>query len=118
MRLVLVFAISTLSACLDYFVVGACTTILQPGIRAVVRDSTTNAGLAASAVAVVREGTFIDTLRATADSVLFGADERAGTYRLEVSHPDYRTWSRDGIRVTSDRCHVRTVRVPVLLVPQ
>ncbi|MGQ0642906.1 MAG: hypothetical protein ACT4P6_19340 [Gemmatimonadaceae bacterium] len=118
MRLVLVFVISTLSACLDYPVGGACTDILLPGLRAVVRDSATNAGLAATAVAFARAGTFVDTLRSTGDSVMVGADERAGTYRLEVFHPGYQSWSRDGIHVTRDQCHVKTVRVLVLLVPR
>jgi hypothetical protein len=91
-----------------------CTTEARPGIRAIVRDSTTGAGLATGTIAVARQAAFTDTLMG-ADSVMWGVYERAGVYRLEVSRPGYRDWVRDGLRVTRGECHVETIRVSVLL---
>lgn len=94
-----------------------CTMEARSAIAVVVRDSLTGAGLAATSVAVVREDTFVDTLRGV-DSVVSGAYERAGTYRVEVSSPGYRTWRRDGVRVGRDECHVQTVHLRAMLVRQ
>jgi hypothetical protein len=50
--------------------------------------------------------------------VKVGADERAGTYRLEVTATDYQDWARDGIVVPqASECHVQTVDVTVRLKP-
>src|SRR5207248_3026156 len=94
-----------------------CTMEARPGISAIVRDSVTGAALAAGAIAVVREGAFLDTLRGV-DSLVSGVFERAGIYQLQVSHSGYQPWSRNGVRVSAGECHVETVRVVVLLVPE
>lgn len=92
-----------------------CTMEARPALAVVVVDSTTGAGLAHATVAIVRDGAFADTLRGT-DSLLSGVHERTGTYRVELSTPGYRDWSRDGIAVDRDECHVRTVQLRALLV--
>jgi hypothetical protein len=92
-----------------------CTMEARPALAIVVIDSSSGAGLAAATVAIVREGAFADTLRGT-DSLVSGVHERAGTYRVEVSAPGYLEWSRDGITVDRDQCHVQTVRLRALLV--
>ena len=92
-----------------------CTMEARPALAVVVLDSATGAGLAQAAVAVAREGDFADTLRGT-DSIVSGAHERAGTYRVELSAPGYVDWSRDGIKVDRDVCHVQTAQLRALLV--
>ena len=44
-----------------------------------------------------------------------GAHEREGTYTVLVARDGYRPWSRAGIRVMADECHVQTVRLEALL---
>jgi hypothetical protein len=43
------------------------------------------------------------------------ADERRGTYAVEVRAPGYTTWTHAGVRVGRDQCHVRTQRVHAAL---
>lgn len=92
-----------------------CTMEARPALAVVVVDSVSGAGLAATTVAIAREGTFADTLRG-ADSVVSGVFERAGTYRVELSSPGYRNWTREGISVGRDQCHVQTVQLRAPLV--
>jgi len=92
-----------------------CTMEARPALAVVVLDSATGAGLAQAAVAIARQGDFADTLRGT-DSIVSGAHERAGTYRVELSAPGYLDWSRDGVKVERDVCHVQTARLRALLV--
>jgi len=92
-----------------------CTMEARPALAVVVLDSATGAGLAQVAVAVAREGVFADTLHGT-DSIVSGVHERAGTYRVELSAPGYLDWSRDGVKVERDACHVITARLRALLV--
>jgi hypothetical protein len=94
-----------------------CTMEARPALAVVVVDSITGAGLAGSTTARARDGGFADSLSGR-DSVLSGIWERAGTYRVEISSAGYRDWSREGITVTRDECHVQTVRIRALLVPQ
>ena len=94
-----------------------CTMEARPALAVVVLDSASGAGLAQVAVAVAREGVFADTLRGT-DSIVSGVHERAGTYRVELSAPGYVDWSRDGVTVERDACHVQTARLRALLVRQ
>lgn len=95
-----------------------CDPVRLFGMRAFIRDSVSGDGLARAALAVIRDGTFEDSLEAVSDSVKVGADERAGTYRLEVTAPGYQGWARNGIVVSqANECHVQTVDVNVRLVP-
>ena len=95
-----------------------CDPVRLFGIRAFVRDSVSGDGVARDARAVIRDGTFEDSLETVSDSVKVGADERAGTYRLDVSAPDDQNWARNGIVVAqASECHVQTVDVTVRLVP-
>lgn len=94
-----------------------CDDILIYGIWASVRDSITGAGITSDLRGVVREGTFVDSLQSHQASELVGADERAGTYRLEVSATGYQDWSRGGIVVLDEGCHVKNVHVVVRMKP-
>lgn len=87
----------------------------RPALAVVVVDSITGAGLAGTTMALAREGAFTDTLSGR-DSVASGVFERAGTYRVELSAPGYLDWSREGVSVERDQCHVQTVRLRALLI--
>jgi hypothetical protein len=106
-----------LTGCKDFF---GCDHIAKWGIVAKVVDATTALGVT-GAVAVARDGAFVDTLLALsppASATHAGATERSGRYRLDVIAPGYQLWSREGIRVREDGCHVETVRLTVSLTPQ
>ena len=47
----------------------------------------------------------------------FGAAERAGTYRITVSKAGYQTWTRTGVQVTADVCHVHPAQAEARLQP-
>jgi hypothetical protein len=49
------------------------------------------------------------------DGQYSGAHERAGTFTVVVSHPDYQQWQRAGITVERDECHVITEAVEARL---
>jgi hypothetical protein len=99
-----------------------CTTSVEPGVVVEIRDAVDDTPLAAGATGRVRDGGFSDSLRAygvTATGTLLsraGADEREGTYVVEVSHPGFATWEQSGVRVSGDACHVETVQLQARLV--
>jgi hypothetical protein len=71
----------------------------------------------------VRDGSYTDTATidgsmANAANSLGVAYERAGTYRVTVSNPNYETWERSNVQVTRDECHVQTVRLRAELEPR
>lgn len=98
-----------------------CTTDVRPALRVDVRDSSTNAPAGAGALIVARDGAFADTVlvpaHAAGASPYHLAHERAGTYAVTVERDGYRPWSRTGVRVTKDGCHVRTVELTARLQP-
>lgn len=99
---------------------GNCQAVVEPGLILEIRDSVTGLGLAAAAVATASEGTFSDTLRYIGDpdsAVRQGVDERAGTYTVTVTRPNYQTWTRTNVLVTETACHVQPVQIDVLLQP-
>ena len=117
-----------LSACSNPLTDGipVCTDDLRFGLRVTVVDSLTNAP-PASAVLLARSGTVVDSVGpATPQPVvqngppvllLFAAGERPGTYDLTVRSPGYRDWTRTGVQVTADECHVLPVEITARLQP-
>jgi hypothetical protein len=99
-----------------------CTTSVEPGVVVEIRDAVDDTPLAGAATGRVRDGGFSDSLRAygvTATGMLLsraGADEREGTYVVEVSHPGFAIWEQNDVRVTGDACHVETVLLQARLV--
>lgn len=85
----------------------ACTSIMVPALMVDVVDSTTNAPAGSGARIIATDGAYADTT--TGGGALAG--ERPGLYTVTVEQEGYRTWSRSGIRVTRDECHVRTERI-------
>jgi hypothetical protein len=102
-----------------------CTTESRPAVIVEIRDAGTGAPLAYDARGVVRDGAYADSLRPAMSSTsdprtLYSraaAHERAGTYAIEVVHPDYATWTTTGVRVAMGSCHVKTVTVQAKLSP-
>lgn len=116
---------STLSACRlsDIFDGGrVCTTEFRHGISVHVTDSVTGAPAAGGAKLVVRDGTYADSMVVSENPAyvqdwMAGAGERAGTYTVTITKPGYRPWSRAGVVVTRDECHVKGVLLEAKLQP-
>ena len=100
---------------------GICTLEARPAVVVQVRDAVTAAPLADSATVRATDRTVSDTLRLcglTADYRWLsrcGFEERPGTYDVQVARRGYAPWSRNGVRVTRDECHVRTVVLAAML---
>ncbi|MEJ7758295.1 MAG: hypothetical protein WKF55_01755 [Gemmatimonadaceae bacterium] len=126
MRSALVLALVGLTSCNNPFAGGySCATVRTPAIVVEIRDGRTGAPLANAARGAVHDGAYIDSLRPYEGSgpgpanlvSRRAADERPGTYRVEVNHPGYRTWTVGGVRAVSERCGVRTSRISASLEP-
>ncbi|GJG85465.1 hypothetical protein tb265_06460 [Gemmatimonadetes bacterium T265] len=102
-----------------------CTAVFAYGVVVEIRDSVSGAPLAAGARGAVHDGAYVDSLRpaeaVSSDTTSLysreAAGERAGTYAIEVVRSGYRTWTKSGVTVTRDACHVRPQRVRAALVP-
>ena len=83
----------------------------RPAVSVDVRDSIAGAPAGRGARIIARDGAFADTAKHTSqyEGPYALARERAGTYTVTVEQDGYRLWSRGGVRVTRDECHVRTV---------
>lgn len=103
-----------------------CTDIFKFGLNITVVDSAT-ADPPTEATLLATSGTFTDSVgpRAPFQSVANGplvlvlstAGERAGIYSVTVRSPGYRDWTRTGIRVTANECHVNPVNLTARLQP-
>lgn len=97
-----------------------CTTDFRWGLEVSVFDAETGVGLADSATLYLRDGDWTETVDEPvwiADPrVILGAGERGGVYDVTVERPRYRTWTRSGVRVEEDECHVIPVSLDAPLV--
>jgi len=117
-------ALAMLAACDLLTSPTACLADYRYGINVTIVDSLTEAP-PSSAVLIAHSGVFVDSvgptepmqLTAGAPPVLLlsTAGERKGTYDLTVRAPGYRTWTRNGVRVTADECHVHPVAITARL---
>jgi len=102
----------------------ACTADFRYGLNVTIVDSVTS-NPPASALLVARSGAFVDSVGPAAPQqwspngppvlLLSAAGERPGTYDLTVRATGYRDWTRAGVKVTADECHVRGVEVTARL---
>lgn len=98
--------------------------MIIPALRVEIRDARSGRWLADSAMVLARESGRVDTLRAGAmelDGRLrdrVGADERTGTYVVEVRRPGYKAWQAGGVAVERGPCHVKTVLLRADLEPE
>lgn len=116
----------SLAGCNNPFAGGySCPAVVSPAIVVEIRDAVTGAAVANDARGAVHDGTYIDPL-APYESIgldpsgLFSrraADERPGTYSVEVNHPGYRTWTVAGVRANAGTCGVQTRRISASLQP-
>lgn len=113
----MIASIGLMSGC-DLPLGTGCYTYANPGLRVDVVDSVSGAGVAAAAGArvIARAGTYADTALLQSPHVAL-AYERAGTYTVAVEHPAYLPWSRSGVRVHEDECHVVPTALTARLQP-
>jgi hypothetical protein len=122
----LVLASLGLAGCHNPFAGGySCPAVVNPAIVVEIRDARTDAPVANGARGAVHEGAYVDSLTpyegfGTAPFTLVSrraADERPGTYSVEVNHPGYRAWNVAGVRAVSGQCGVETRRLSAALEP-
>lgn len=99
-----------------------CTTSVEPGVVVEVYHAETGEPAAEGARGWVREGAYVDSLRASGsrDGQLYslaGAWERAGTYEVQVEKEGFSAWTREDVEVDEGECHVRTVELRADLLP-
>src|SRR5688572_11785811 len=120
----LVFTLVSLTGCTNPF--GGsylCPAVITPAIVVEIRDARTGAPVANGARGAVHDGPYTDSLTPYEGIGLDpttlvsrrAADERPGTYAVEVNHPGYRTWSVAGVRAVAGTCGVRTRRISASL---
>lgn len=105
-----------LGACDDFIGGRVCTAHVEPGIVVTITDSASGEPRAADAVALARDGAFVDTLGPahSRGGVLLsrqGAHERKGIYEVTVRVAGYRDWVRSGVLVRPGECHVQRVEL-------
>jgi len=103
-----------------------CTAQFVYGLNITVVDSATGSP-PSEATLLARSGTFSDSVGPRAPSqgvaneplvlIMSTAGERAGVYSATVRSPGYRDWTRSGISVTADECHVRPVNLTAWMQP-
>jgi hypothetical protein len=95
----------------------ACPAIVEPAIVVEVRNARTGAPEADSALGVLRDGDYVDTMRVTGVTSegtplsLQGALERAGTYDVQIEKEGFRPWTRENVTVESGECGPQTRRL-------
>ena len=96
----------------------ACTAQFVYGLTVTVRDQSTTLPKAEDATLTLREGAYVEVVTDSWDgTTLVGAGERSGTYAVTVEHAGYETWTRAGVEVSEDECHVIPVSITANLIP-
>lgn len=103
----------------------ACTANVAAGISIRVFDAPTGNPAACGATATVTAPGFSEVDHVPGNGTpgcdnsmsILAALERAGTYTVVVSKPGYQDFRADNVVVTSDVCHVTTVRIDARLNP-
>ena len=94
-----------------------CPDIAEPAVVVEVRSARTGAPEADSALGLLRDGDYVDTMRVsgvTSDGTplsLQGAMERAGTYDVQIEKEGFRPWTRENVTVESGECGPQTQRL-------
>ena len=114
----LFLALAAIGGC-GVFEPRVCTLQIEPGIRVTIIDSVSGEPRAADAVALARDGAFVDTLGPAVfeGNVMIsrqGADERPGFYEVVVRAPGYAEWVQTA-HVRPGDCHVRGVQLEAQL---
>ncbi len=113
-------------------VLGGCSeagvNCLDPGgrdwaVEVTVLDSTTGVPRADSALAVIRDRGYVDTLRlvgfyGSEPASLGGSNGRPGVYELTITRPGYATWTATQLMASEGACGLEGARVTAHLQPQ
>jgi hypothetical protein len=101
----------------------ACTEEARPALVVSLTDSITGAVTGFTDVVIVaRDGEYTDAVELPAypgapfNGPVSLAYERRGTYAVSVSAAGYAMWTKTGVVVTGDQCHVASVGVTARLV--
>lgn len=124
-RTIIVVIIAGLfQACTSPFDGTMCTTEFRYGLSVTVLDSVTLSA-PARATLLARSGAFTDSVGPQAAYpfinggppmlILSTAGERAGVYDITVKAPGYRDWTKNGITVDANVCHVIPVGITAKL---
>lgn len=105
--------LDTLRIELESFV-NQCPDITLPAVRMEVRDAATGANVTRGArLEIVADGsTLVDQIAASdtsRDGPLVAGKGMPGTYRVLVSRPGYRSWTRENVQVRLGTCGLQTV---------
>ncbi len=95
----------------------ACTAEARPGLSVTVLDEPTARPLLTGVTVTARDGAHAESVTTSFGGLYSLAYERPGRYDLTVTHADYRPWTRTGVVVLADDCHVITVGVTASLTP-
>jgi len=90
----------------------ACTDVTVPGLTITVQNAS-GAAITDSASISVTDGSYKESynLDGKTGGVVNAALERPGTYVVIVHKEGFAPYEADGVVVTKDACHVRTVQV-------
>ncbi len=96
-----------------------CTESAPPAVTVTALDSVTGAMINAGTSLIIRDGAFVDSVVGAPGPLqtIAAGVERPGRYQVTVRRPGYAVWRRENVRVTADRCHVRTVHFDARLQP-
>lgn len=93
-----------------------CTANAVPGIIATTVDLSTGDTVRTRGTLRLQDGAYSENAVA-APPLYYGAYERPGTYTVTLQVSGYRDWTATGVVITSDRCHVQTVKLSAKLIP-
>jgi len=95
-----------------------CTDEFVPGLKVLVTNEITGAGITEGITVTATDGTYIEELDGLPQVQEFrGAGERVGTYTITVTGEGYEPYVSEAVTVTRDDCHVITQNVNVALTP-
>ena len=114
----------TLGACNSPQFFPGCTEEYRYGLNVTVVDSLTGAS-PSSAMLIARDGAFVDSVGPQTTFItgpqgqpvllVSAAGERPGTYDVTVRSPGYLAWTRAGVQITGDECHVDPIALTARL---
>jgi hypothetical protein len=126
-RTIMILALSLSAQACDVIGLGReCDAYAAPALLVTLVDSLTGAPIPTPVgVVIATSGAYADTARLTSQSLppnhaIYLAEERPGTYTLDVRVAAYRRWLMENIRVgrTSNGCHVETRHLQPRLSPE
>lgn len=122
MKTKLLIVLSIISVCFsnckddDNFNPINCTTVYIYGLNITLKDVSNNSIITNNINIIATDGVYQETLTRIENSDYFiGAGERAGTYILTITSPDYDTYTSESIIVSADDCHVITEVIELTL---